>query len=63
MKTFYGVVSKFFNSGHVTAFIITIEADRKPESTNQETRSCDIYYDYFDTYAEANKYRQECYKA
>lgn len=63
MKTFYGVVSKFFDSGRVTASIFNVQADKKPESTSQETRLCDIYYDYFDTYEEANKHRQECYNA
>lgn len=63
MKTFYGVVSKFFDSGRVTASIITVAAEKKPESTNQETRLCDIYYDYFDTFKEAEKHRKECYNA
>lgn len=63
MKTFYGVVSKFFDSGRVSASLFTVQADKKPENTNQETRLCDIYYDYFDAYEEANKHLQECYNA
>lgn len=63
MKTFYGVVNSYDDKGKVNAFIITEEAERKPEDTFKETRSKDIYTNWFRTEKEAKKFRDECYKA
>ncbi len=63
MKTFYCVVSKFFDNGGIKAVCFDIQADKKPENKQVENRLCDEYHDYFDTYDEAEKFRKDCYKA
>lgn len=60
VKTFFGVVSIFFDSGRVTAFIFSIKANKKPEDTMIEARICDVYYDYFETYEEAERFLKLC---
>ena len=63
MKTFYCVVSKFFDGGSVKAVLFDIQADKKPENKQVENCLCDEYHDYFDTYEEAKKFQKDCYKA
>lgn len=63
MEKFYCVVSKFFDSGAVKAITFAIQADEKPQNGQVENNLCDEYRDYFDTYEDAKKYENDCYKA
>ena len=54
MKTWFCVTSSFDDRGRVTAGITsTIQAEEKPESGYTETKTKDIYTDWFGTEAEA----------
>ena len=50
---YWGVSTKFFDSGKVKTNIFPVEAATKPESTMEENRMCDEYRDFFDTFEEA----------
>lgn len=63
MKTFYCVVSKFFDGGGVKAILFDVKADKKPVNVQVENNLCDEYHDYFDTYEDAYKFWQDVYKA
>lgn len=63
MKTFYCVVSKFYDNGSVKAFVFSVQAEEKPKDEELQKRLYDEYHNYFDTYAEAERYRKECYMA
>lgn len=63
MKTFYCVVSKFFDGGGVKAVLFDIQAEEKPKNGQVENSLCDEYHDYFDTYDEAKAFQKSCYKA
>ena len=55
-KTFYCVVSKFYDDGHATANITDeIQADEKPASTSRTTVRADIYIDRFENIGDARK--------
>lgn len=59
--TFWAVTSAYRDDGSVTARIVdTIEADRKPQAGYRETRSADIYTDWFDSYQKAQAFVDEC---
>ena len=60
MKTWFCVTSSFDDRGRVTAGIpSTIQAEEKPESGYTETKTKDIYTDWFGTEAEARKFAEE----
>lgn len=40
-----------------------IEAKRKPESTFEETKVCDVYNDFFEIYEEAKEFIDDAYRA
>lgn len=50
---YWGVSTKFFDSGKVKANIFPVEAATKPESMKEENLMCDEYRDFFDTFEEA----------
>ena len=58
MKTYYCVVSKYFDDGTSKGTIHDIKAEDKPQSTFVEKALYDEYHDYFDTYDEAEKFRK-----
>lgn len=60
---FWGVSSKYFDSGKVKAKIFPVEAEVKPESRMTENQMCDEYVDYFDTYEEAADWAEQARKA
>lgn len=60
---FWGVSTKFFDSGKVKANIFPVEADTKPESTMTENKMCDEYIDYFNSYDEAAAWAEQAKKA
>lgn len=43
---YWGVSTKFFDSGKVKTNIFPVEAVTKPESTMEENRMCDEYRDF-----------------
>ena len=45
--------TKYFDSGRVKVNLYSIEAETKPESGMTESKTCDHYIDYFDTYEDA----------
>lgn len=60
MKTWYCVTSSFDDRGCVTAGITdTVQAEEKPESSYTETKTKDIYNDWFGSEAEARKFVEE----
>lgn len=63
MKTFYGVVSKFFDNGKVTAEIIKHIGSTIPDSTYQEGITCDTYTDWFASLKKAEQYKKEALNA
>lgn len=57
MKKYYAVCTSCYDNGRLTANLVdTIEAEEKPENTYKETRRCDIYIDWFNSYDEAMEY-------
>lgn len=61
MKKYYAVCTSCYNSGRIIANLVdTIEAEEKPENTYKETRRCDVYVDWFESYDEAIKFIKEC---
>lgn len=55
-KTYYCVTSAFHSNGRVTANItMVLEADEKPKNTFRYLHDRDIYSDWFDTKADADK--------
>jgi len=61
MKTFWAVTSAYHDDGRVTANIIgTREADTRPQAGYRETRSADIYTDWFDSRQKAQAFVDEC---
>jgi hypothetical protein len=64
MKTYYCVTTTVYDSGRVIAAITdTIDADIKPETRCAETRSRDIYTDYFESLKEAKRFVREAKQA
>jgi hypothetical protein len=60
VKTYYCVTTTIYDNGRAAAAITdTIEADAKPESRFTETRSRDIYTDYFESLKEAKQFVKE----
>jgi hypothetical protein len=57
--TYYGVKSCFFDSGKISASILTTEADRKPENTQESLPKYDQYIDWYETRQKAER----CYSA
>ena len=56
MKTWYGVQTVFYDNGKVNAMIVSVkDADEKPEDTYPNTRTRDIYLDWYSDLAEAEK--------
>lgn len=54
MKKYYAVCTSYYDDGRVTTNLVdVIEAEEKPQGTFKETRRCDIYVDWFDSYDEA----------
>ena len=60
---YWGVSTKFFDSGEVKTNIFPVEAATKPESTMEENRMCDVYRDFFDTFEEAAAWADQARRA
>lgn len=60
---FYEVVSRFYDNGQVQANSFIVYADKKPESTFESLKHCDVYKDYFENPVEAEQYRQDTLNA
>ncbi|MEY8366080.1 hypothetical protein AALA22_10630 [Anaerovoracaceae bacterium 41-7] len=56
---YYGVTTKFYDDGKIKAEMFEVEADKMPVVDYQETNACDIWRDYFTTYAEAESFLKE----
>lgn len=52
----YEVVTKFFDNGKVKASFYTYELDTTPENRCEETRTCDIYHDFFTNKKDAERH-------
>lgn len=60
MKRYYAVCTSCYDNGRTTANLVdTIEAEERPENTVKETRRCDIYVIWFDSYDEAMEFIKE----
>lgn len=60
---YWGVSTKFFDSGKVKTNIFPVEAAAKPESTMEENRMRDEYRDFFDTFEEATAWADQARRA
>lgn len=61
MKKYYAVCNSYYNNGKVVANLVdVIEAEEKPEDTYKETKRCDIYVNWFESYDEAMNFIKEC---
>lgn len=64
MKTWYGVVSTFYDNGRVTAAVTrTVRAVERPEQQFKSTSRRDIYLDWFDSREEADHFAAEAKRA
>lgn len=61
MKKYYAVCNSYYNNGKVVANLIdTIESEEKPQDTYKETKRCDVYVNWFESYEEAINFVKEC---
>lgn len=61
MKKYYAVCNSYYNNGKVVANLVdVIEAEEKPEDTYKETKRCDVYVNWFESYDEAMNFIKEC---
>lgn len=64
MKTWFCVISSYYDDGRVIANVIdSKEANEKPASDYKAGRRCDNYFDWFDNEAEAVAFAEQCRKA
>lgn len=60
MKTWYVVVSSFYNNGRVTCNLVdSVEATEQPPQGFASNRRCDVYVDYFDTLEAARAFIEQ----
>jgi hypothetical protein len=59
MKTFYCVMTEFFDDGRVNAGMITRACKEKPKDSYRHLPRMDAYNDWFDTEAEAAAFLAE----
>lgn len=61
MKKWYGVCSSYYDDGKIIANLVNVvEAEEKPQDSYKETRRCDIYINWFESYDKAMEYIGEC---
>lgn len=60
---YYAVVQGYYNNGKVTANILTVPSESKPDDIYKSTKRCDIYIDYFDTYEAALQFKTDALNA
>lgn len=61
MKKYYAVCNSYYDNGKVIANLVDIiEAEEKPMDTYKETKRCDVYVNWFESYEEAMKFIKEC---
>ena len=63
MKTFFKVVSKFYDNGRIKTSLSTVVAMEKPQDNCRETQAAYIYVTFFDDLAEAQDYLRDCANA
>ena len=64
MKTYFCVISSYYDDGRVIANVIdSKEANEKPASDYKAGRRCDNYFDWFDNEAEDVAFAEQCRKA
>lgn len=61
VKKYYAVCNSYYDNGKVIANLVdTIEAEEKPQDTYKETKRCDVYVNWFESYEEAMEFIKEC---
>lgn len=58
----YYVISKFYDSGKVKAFIL-LESEMSDDYKTESKPNFDQYVDAFDSLKEAEKFKNDCYLA
>lgn len=53
---FWKVTTKFFDNGKVDVYMESIQTDKRPTNTSKEFAKYDLYEDFFDTKADAEKF-------
>lgn len=61
MRTFYGVRTKFYDTGKVVVSTLTENAGNMPDNVCRSTDFFDEYVDWFKTKAEADSFAQDAY--
>lgn len=57
---YYQVVTKFYDNGAIdVSHIKVFEGDKMPENSKAECAVCDVYYDYFNRFWQAETFRNE----
>lgn len=63
-RTWYCVVSSYYNDGHVTAGVVgKMKASERPRGSYTETRDKDVYTDWFGSPEEAREHVEACLNA
>ena len=61
---YYQVCTRFYDNGYVEVSEVKVfEGDKIPANSCAECAICDVYYDYFETEYQAEKFRREALKA
>ena len=61
MKKYYAVCNSYYNNGKVIANLVdVIEAEEMPEDIYKETKRCDVYVNWFESYEEAMDFIERC---
>ena len=55
LKTYYCLMSEFYDNGSVKAAVISRDCKEKPENSFKDTPISDCYKDWYDTQAAAKK--------
>ena len=59
MKTYFGVMTEFYDNGSINACITTREAKVKPNNQHKETPIADCYVDWFTSREQAEAFLAE----
>jgi hypothetical protein len=62
MKTYYCVITEFYDNGTVKAAMTSRECKEQPRDTSRETAIADCYTEWFEDKAEAMKYLKDARK-
>jgi hypothetical protein len=62
MKTYYSVMTEFYDNGTVNAAMVSRVCKEKPKNQSRSTPIADCYIDWFEDKAEAERFLAEARK-